>query len=385
MKHVWAYLIKWTLIVLYQLIKLVTRVDPHKIVFLGRRMNKVPLDFKLLTEELQQREPGIKATVLSSRYLGGLRESVEFAPTLLKSLYHLATSKVCVLDSYWPAVSMLPHREDLVVYQLWHSLGKIKQSGLQTLGRAQGRDFKTADVMQMHQGYDYVLAGAEIWNPNYIESFGVEESQLLNYGLPRADYLVNQRHNIAARIKEKYPALAEKPVILYAPTFRRGIDAEGALRLAEAIDSEQYNLVIKMHGSDSLIMPDGGHVPVPDFSATDLLTIADYLITDYSSIALEAAILDVNTFYYVYDREEYLRHNGLNIDLDIEMPGCVFESLDELKHALSIPYPTRTLRAYKQKFIIDDLGHSTADLADHILTVGELCPRQFELLSTAQN
>lgn len=385
MKLIGAYLIKWMLMILYCLIKWVTRVDQQKVVFLGRRMNRVPLDFRLLMEELHRHDPNIKATVLSSKYLGGVWESLKFAPVLLRSLYHLATAKVCVLDSYWPAVSALPHRSELVVYQLWHSLGKIKQSGLQTLGRVQGRDHHTAGVMQMHQGYDYVLAGAEIWNPKYVESFGVEEKQILNFGLPRADYLVNERQRIAARIRAKYPTLGKKPVVLYAPTFRRGIDAEGAIRLSEAIDSDKYDLVIKMHASDSLLMPTSGHFQVSGFSATELLTVADYLVTDYSSIALEAAILDVNTFYFTYDREDYLRHNGLNIDLDTEMPGCVFERVEDLVHALNIPYPTQTLRAYKQKFIIKDLGHSTADLVNHIVTVGELCPRQYELLSTAQN
>lgn len=385
MKRVCAYLVKWCMLAVYQILKLFTQVDEKKIVLLGRRMDRVPLDFRLLIEELQKNDSGINATVLSTRYLGGVYEGLKFAPVLMKSLYHLATAKVCVLDSYWPAVSVLPHRPELVVYQIWHSLGKIKQSGLQTLGRTQGRDEHTADVLQMHQGYDYVLAGAEIWNPKYVESFGVSEKQILNFGLPRADYLINERENIRSRVRASYPELSEKPVVLYAPTFRRGIDAEGALRLTEAIDSEKYNLVIKMHGSDSLLMPAEGHIAVPNFTATELLSVADYLITDYSSIALEAAILDVQTFYYVYDREEYLLHNGLNIDLDREMPGCVFDSLAGLTEALAAPYPTKVLQAYKKKFVIDDLGHSTADLANHILTVGELCPQRSGLLLTGRN
>ena len=329
-------------------------------------MDQVPLDFRLLMTELQNQHPEVKATVLSSMYRGGFKESIKFAPVLLKSLYHLATAKVCVLDSYWPAVSALPHRPDLVVYQLWHSLGKIKQSGLQTLGRAHGRDHYTAGVLQMHQGYDYVLAGAEIWNPNYVESFGIDESQILNYGLPRADYLLNEREEIAARIRRRYPSLGEKPVVLYAPTLRRGIDADGALRLAAAFDSSRYTLVIKRHGSDTLIMPSEGFLDVPNFTATELLTVTDYLITDYSSIALEAAILDIKTFYFIYDQDDYLRHNGMNIDLHQEMPECVFTLEEPLLKALESDYPTHTLAAYREKFIIRDLGHSTSDLAEHI-------------------
>ncbi|GAA1410566.1 hypothetical protein AUR04nite_12590 [Glutamicibacter uratoxydans] len=378
MRRFMARTVKASMAAAYWTVKKFTSVDENKIVFLGRRMDRTPLDFRLLLEELQKQNSEIRPVVLSRMYRGGWKETLKFAPVLIESIYHLATAKVCVLDSYWPAVSALTHRPELVVYQIWHSLGKIKQSGLQTVGRTDGRDHAVADVLQMHQGYDYVLAGAEVWNPRYVESFGVQESQLLNFGLPRADYLLHERFRVADRINSRYPDLSKKPVVVYAPTFRRGTDADGALRLVEALDTDRFNLVIKMHGSDTLIMPDSGHIEVPDFTATELLSVTDYLITDYSSIALEAAILDVNTMYYVYDREEYLQNNGLNISLDEEMPGCVFESADDLVQALYKTYPTQTLQKYKKKYISTDLGHSTSDLAEHILTVGELCSRSYE-------
>lgn len=385
MRRWMVLVVKVSMAAVYWVLKKLTSVDSNKIVFLGRRMDRTPLDFKLLLEELKQKNPEIRPVILSRLYRGGFKETLRFAPVLIASIYHLATSKVCVLDSYWPAVSALSHRSELVVYQIWHSLGKIKQSGLQTLGRDHGHNHSVADVMKMHQGYDYVVAGAKVWNPKYVESFGVHEDQLLNFGLPRSDYLHNEKSRLAARIFRRYPELGQKPVVVYAPTFRRGTDADGARRLVEALNTDHVNLVIKMHGSDSLLMPDNGYLDIPDFTATELLSVTEYLITDYSSIALEAAILDVNTLYFVYDREEYLKNNGLNINLDQEMPGCVFESAEELSQALERPYPTETLQKYKNKFISLDLGHSTSDLADHILTVGELCSLYLEPSSSKEN
>lgn len=385
MRRLIIWIVKITMAVVYWLLKKFTSVDSNKIVFLGRRMDRTPLDFKLLLAELKQQNPDIRPVILSRMYRGGFKETMRFAPVLLESIYHLATSKVCVLDSYWPAVSALPHRSELVVYQIWHSLGKIKQSGLQALGRNGGHDHSVANVMKMHQGYDYVVAGAKVWNPSYVESFGVREDQLLNFGLPRADYLHNEKSQVAARIHKRYPELQKKPIVVYAPTFRRGTEADGARRLVDALPKDRFNLVIKMHGSDSMLMPDSGFVDIPDFTATELLSVTDYLITDYSSIALEAAILDVNTLYFVYDREEYLKNNGMNINLDQEMPGCVFASAEDLSEALERPYPTETLQEYKNKFISLDLGHSTSDLAGHILTVGELCSLSLEHSSNKEN
>ncbi|MGF2949660.1 CDP-glycerol glycerophosphotransferase family protein [Microbacterium alcoholitolerans] len=364
------------LTVVYTAIKLVTRVDENKVVFLGRRMDREPLDFRLIIEELRRRDPNVKVATLSKLLRGGdSRETFMFAPVLLKSLYHLATAKVCVLDSYWPAVSMLTHRRSLVVYQIWHSLGKIKQSGKQALGRTQGRAEHVAKGMRMHEGYDYVVAGAEVWNPQYCASFGVSEDQLLNIGLPRADYLLREKDAIAARIRRRHPELGEKPVVLYVPTFRRGENATGALKLAAELDLDKFTLVIKKHESDTLIYPPQEHHTCPDYTGTELLTIADYVITDYSSIALEAALINVKTFYFLYDYEHYLESNGVNIDLDNELPRCVFRDAPELMRALEADYPYDVLKRYQEKFLFPDPGHSAKDLVDHMFTTGGLCTR----------
>lgn len=376
MKNVRIGIVRYFLASVYAVLKLFTRVDERKVVFLGRRMNREPLDFRLIIEELQRRDPEVRTVVLSKLLRGDdHRETFMFAPVLLKSLYHLATAKVCVLDSYWPAVSMLKHRRALTVYQIWHSLGKVKQSGKQALGRMQGRAEHVAHGMRMHDGYDYVVAGAKVWNANYCASFGVEEDQLLNIGLPRADYLLREKESIAARITHRYPVLAEKPVILYVPTFRRGENATGALKLAACVDLDRFTLVIKKHESDTLILPPQDHLTCPEYSGTELLTVADYVITDYSSIALEAGIIDVKTFYFLYDYEHYLETNGVNIDLDNEVPGCVFRDAGELAEAIDGDYPIASLRRYQQKFLFPDPGHSTKDLVDHIFTTGGLCTR----------
>lgn len=361
--------------VVYWVIKRVTRVNSRKIVFLGRHVNRVPLDFKLLIAELKRRNPEVQVVVLSKQFEGGARDSWHFIPVLLRSLYELATSKVCVLDSYWPAVSILKHKKSLVVFQLWHSLGKIKRTGFQALDTGQGRSKLAAKSMRMHEGYDYVVAGAPVWNPEYRAAFNVTDDQLLNIGLPRADYLIDGRERIASMIAKKYPEVMKKPIVLYAPTFRRHqSDVPGARQLAAQIDTDRFNFVIKRHKDDDLAMPDTPFFKCRGFNTLEMLTVADYVITDYSSIALEAALIDVKTYYYVYDAEEYFATSGgMNIDLHSEMPGCVFSEAEELGKALEGEYPVDTLRRYKSKFIFENPGQSTSALADHIFAEGGLC------------
>ena len=47
---------------------------------------------------------------------------------------------------------------------MWHALGKIKQSGYQTLGKASGRGAEMAHLMKMHENYDYICRRGA-WNP----------------------------------------------------------------------------------------------------------------------------------------------------------------------------------------------------------------------------
>jgi CDP-ribitol ribitolphosphotransferase len=105
-----------------------------------------------------------------------------------------------------------------------------------------------------------------------------------------------------------------------------------------------------------------------EFSAIELLAVCDYLITDYSAIALEAAILDKKTYYYLHDYEEYLEKNGLNIDLFKEMPGCTFKSAKDLMESINKDkYNTEAFSEYKRKYLPKNLGNSTKLLVELIL------------------
>lgn len=88
--------------------------------------NILPLDFKLIQRELLRRNPNLEIINICRRIGEGFTDYVKFAKALINSMYHLATSKVCVIDSYWPAVSILNHKDTLTVIQLWHAIGKIK-------------------------------------------------------------------------------------------------------------------------------------------------------------------------------------------------------------------------------------------------------------------
>lgn len=332
----------------------------NKVLFLSRQSNEPPLDFVLLKEELLRQDPSLKIVMITKRIEGGLPGAVTFGMCSLRSMYHLATAKVCVLDTYWPVVSLLHHKKSLTVIQMWHAIGKMKKSGYQTLDKRYGRSGSVAQAMNMHRGYDVVIAGGSRMNDYYCASFGVKEEQLLNIGLPRIDFLLATEQANRALLLEKYPQFAGKTVILYAPTFRRNTEADYG-EMTGLFDPEKYALIIKPHPNQVLKQPND----LKKYSCGELTTMqalgaCDILITDFSAITFEAAVMNKRIYFYLFDRQGYMRHNGVNIDPCVEMAGNVYEEPQNLKEAIEKgSYDRQALAQFRERYLPQHLGQST--------------------------
>lgn len=342
--------------------------NKNKILFLSRQSNECTLDFKMLQDELLKKDPALEIVSICKRSSDSKLDIIPYGIAFLRSMYHLATASVCVLDSYWPAACILKHKPELTIIQIWHALGKIKQSGYQTLGKSGGRGRLVADELCMHRNYDYIIAGGESWNPFYCASFDTTEDKLLNYGLPRIDYLLATEEDNRERIYKLYPEFKNKTVLLYAPTFRRGIEFNWQ-QLRDCYDPSRFILVVKGHPNQPISSDSSDVYTCDEFKSTELLSVCDYLITDYSAIAVEGAILNRKTLYYVFDYDEYNSTNGTNINLFDEMPGCVFRDAESLIQSLDAPYRQDSLDNCRKKFLPAELGTSTEKITELIISM----------------
>lgn len=366
--NVCVIVFKTILKAIYTLFKLCP-VNNNKILFCSRQSNNIPLDFILIQEEIRKRNSEVEQVVICRNIGKGVSDYIRFFFEMIRSMYHLATSRVCIIDSYWPPVSILNHKKSLAVIQLWHAIGKVKKSGHASTGAVSGRSVNLAKLLNMHENYDYIIAGAEFWNQFYCESFDVSEEILLNYGLPRIDYLINTAEANRERFFNENPELNDKEIILYAPTFRRNMDAKWD-QIIDKVDYSKYALIIKNHPSQRIYgeKPIGNVFYFDDWKTMDLIAVCDYVITDYSAIALEAAILNKKTYYWTYDYEEYLANNGLNINLKDAASGHVFKDINELmKNIENNGYDIEVLKAYREKYLPKDLGESTRKITDLVV------------------
>ena len=84
----------------------------------------------------------------------------------------------------------------------------------------------------------------------------------------------------------------------------------------------------------------------------DLIKIADYVITDYSAIAFEAAVVNRPIFFYVYDLNEYKENRGLNVNLNKEMKHATFNNITDIISIIEKKeYPYEEYEKFKSKYI----------------------------------
>ena len=165
------------------------------------------------------------------------------------------------------------------------------------------------------------------------------KKEFLKTGYPRNDVLFakNNEKDIAD-IKRKLGISPEKKVIMYAPTWRVRNQFNMKIDIQELKKQIQddYVLMLRIHPfavkglkEDML---DEFVINVSNYPSVEELYLAsDIVITDYSSVMFDYAILNRPMLFFTYDLEDYrdtLR--GFNFDFVAEAPGPLLKTSDEV-------------------------------------------------------
>jgi len=332
----------------------------NKIVWLSRQSNNKSADIKMLSEEISKISPETEQVFRLRKLENESGLSVSYIFFVLRDMWELASAKVAVTDSYSIAVSCLNHKPDLTVFQIWHALGAVKKFGLQSAGKAQGRDLGVAQAMCMHENYDVVIAPSEKTAEFYCKAFGCNEENTVLASLPRVDVILdgNSRREYFIELN---PECKDKKLIAYFPTFRDN-DALYIKKLQKAFENEQeFTLVISPH---PLTKTDGEYKLNGKFTTYDLAKLADGIISDYSATSLECSLLNKPLWFYVPDYEIYKEEKGLNIDIAEEMAEITFKDENDLLKALKTEeYNFDNLKRFSDKYIENKGTDNTEKLA----------------------
>lgn len=361
---------KFHLRVIYFFLKLL-KTDNNKILFLSRQSNSKSIDFKLMEKDIKERYKDKKLVILTKTL--NKNNFIKYYFHIYKQMYHLATSKICLVDTYIIPVSILKHKKNLKIIYLCHGIGNIKKFGYQTLKNESGKNEKISKLMDMHKNYDYIISTSKETSKFYSKAFDYPISKIIPIGNPKIDYILDI-NNKKEKVLKKYPELKNKKVILYVSTFRKYED-NYLEKFIENVDTDKYNVIMnihpvtyKYHKNIDRYIKSNKIYRCREFSTQELLSVADIVITDYSSFIFESAILEKPTYLFVPDYDRYIKSNGLNVDIFKELNGYVYKDAKSLfKKIDKNDYNLNIIKRFKDKYVSNCEGDATKKLVDFII------------------
>ncbi|MDQ0269118.1 CDP-glycerol glycerophosphotransferase (TagB/SpsB family) [Cytobacillus purgationiresistens] len=293
------------------------------------------------------------------------------------SIYHLATSKHILIDNYYGFLSTVKFKEGVVCTQLWHAAGAIKKFGLLDPSSETRSKRANKRFLKVYNQFDKIVVGSDQLAQIYYEAFAASKERILKTGIPRTDLLYDQAKGEKKmnKIMKKFPALENKKIILYAPTYRESDLHSFELHLDISLMvehlGEEYVLLLKLHPAvkGQYTLPEHLSDSVIDcsglFKVNDLLFVSDYLITDYSSIPFEYAILEKPMIFFPYDIESYEKERGFWQDYTEFVPGPVaFHTQEIIDILLNQSFDYEEIRKFKEEWNEYSQGKSSENLVN---------------------
>lgn len=293
-------------------------------------------------------------------------------------------------NNFFPLGYTHPAPETTVV-QLWHGMGAFKKFGFDIPQPPEVREKELGAVKNV----DYVVCSAPQIRPIYASAFHMDPEQVLTTGTPIQDFYFDPANVGEDAIKkhrrafdDRYPACRGKYLVFYAPTFRDDPEEGAALldhmdflrlrRSAEQGAEKEAVILVRLHPNDEASHqklraflqkhPEEGVVDVTDYpDGNELSLLSDVMITDYSSICMNNALLRKPIVLYAYDLDDYKDARNFYFDYEKTAPGPVVRTMDELCTVFAEQdfHPER-LEQFRELHFGDPDGHAAEKLVDAI-------------------
>ncbi|MBG9783664.1 CDP-glycerol glycerophosphotransferase family protein [Shouchella lehensis] len=307
----------------------------------------------------------------------------------LRWFFELARSRYWVTNSRMP--NWLNKPSHTIYLQTWHGTPLKKLAADMEDVRMPGTN-REQYVRNFHEetaNWDYLISPNPYSTEIFKRAFQFHK-EMLETGYPRNDQLVNgNTEQTIVRIKKELEIPLDKKVILYAPTWRDHHNAgPGSYHFDLKLDLERckeqlgddYVVLMRLH---SFI------TKAPDFSEhngfvfdvtknqdiNELYLISDLLVTDYSSVFFDFAILKRPIIFFTYDLEEYRDDiRGFYFSLEKHAPGPIVKTTDECIQAIERAFKENDERKYEafyNKFCLLDDGKATSRVVQNVFKAGE--------------
>ncbi|MFR3530075.1 MAG: CDP-glycerol glycerophosphotransferase family protein [Lachnospiraceae bacterium] len=292
----------------------------------------------------------------------------------------IATAKAVFICTANDLMGYFELRPETKYIQLWHGCGAFKKVGLSTIDKKFGKSAASHKEYPLNTNYSYVTIASPEVSWIFEESMGIDKEAgiIVPTGISRTDefFDAEYRKRCYEKIHEIIPQTKEKKIILYAPTFRGSV--AGAVS-PDKLDVEKfYNafhdeyILIFKHHQVARTIPEIPEKYKDSFAfdmtrgkgmtINDLMTVADIMITDYSSVVFEYCLFERPMAFFTYDLDEYIDERGLYYDFDEVTPGPLCTTNEELIDYIEnveIRFDKQEVIDFKKRFMSCCDGHSS--------------------------
>ncbi|NFO04761.1 CDP-glycerol--glycerophosphate glycerophosphotransferase [Clostridium botulinum] len=363
---------------IYKIISLfnIFPIEDNKIVFINGHSSNIEGNIKVISEEVMKDYPNYKVIIY---YKDDVEFKLKHIFKYIRTSYNILTAKFIILNDYVSLFSNVKVRKNCKMIQVWHAGGAFKRFGIDSLQNINNIN-NMKKCIACHSQYDKVIVSSRIVKKIYANAFSINESKIYPLGLARADKFYDERfiNETKKNFLEKYSNLKNKKIILYAPTYRDGQIKEFNLKLdLEYLYrnlSSGYVIVTKLHPfiKNGIDIPLGLSDRILNLSHEDideLMISSDLLITDYSSIIFEYAIMEKPIIFFAYDLQEYNNNlRGFYYSYEEFVPGIIVKNTKEIVNIITKDvWDYKNIRKFKNKFNEYNDGKATKRIVENIL------------------
>ncbi len=342
---------------------------------------------RAIYEELRRRDTGLRCVWISYDGQFQLPDGGEVVPYQSQEHYELAArARILVSNTLQPKWYRKPAGQ--VYLQTWHGT-PLKRICLDVENPQFASGLAYHDRVRADAGrWDALLAANTFSTSIFRRAFGFD-GEILEFGYPRNDLLARpDQGGLAARVRGQLGLPDAAKIVLYAPTWRDdatsradGYGFPQHLDLAAVTEAfgPDYVILVRAHPmlKETLLTgtADSKIIDVTDYpDITDLLLVADVLITDYSSVMFDFALTGRPILFFTYDLDRYRdKLRGFYLDFEAEAPGPLLRTNDEVMAAArDLPGLQREYHAAYAQFAarfcgLED-GRAAARTADWLLS-----------------
>ncbi|MRH41291.1 ribitolphosphotransferase [Aquibacillus halophilus] len=368
---------------IYATMRLFLKVDPQKITFASYRSEKLSGNLYFVWKEVSENYPEYSCHFAIKKFHSSFWGKLDYVMHMMKSSYHLATSRYFIIDDFYLPVYMIKPRKNTDIIQLWHAAGALKKFGYSTVGKSFGPSREYLKHVKIHSNYSKVFVSSSEVIPYYAEAFNMPSERIFASGVPRTDIMFSSEFESETKSKlyEKFPELRKKKMILYAPTYRGKshyqeeysipMDLE---RMEADLLEEGYVLVVHLHpymkAGKNLNGKNGSFLynVQKEFNIQELLLISDMLITDFSTVFFDYSLLKRPIIFFADDVDEYVKDRDFYYDYHQLIPGPLCTNTTQLIETIkNSAFDLERVNDFKNRFFDYQDGKATERIVQKLV------------------